>query len=44
MNGTLDWRRTPEADGAFECGRIYRVYEFRLGNNVRVTYSRVVNS
>ena len=22
--------------GAFECGRIYRVYEFRLGNNVRV--------
>ena len=31
-------------NGAFECGRIYRVYEFRLGNNVRVTYSRVVNS
>ena len=23
--------------GAFECGRIYRVYEFRLGNKVRVT-------
>ena len=30
--------------GAFECGRIYRVYEFRLGNNVRVTSQLVFAS
>ena len=30
--------------GAFECGRIYRVYEFRLGNNVRVTSQLVFTS
>ena len=31
-------------NGAFECGRIYRVYEFRLGNNVRVTSQPVFTS
>ena len=31
-------------NGAFECGRIYRVYEFRLGNNVRVTSQLVFTS
>ena len=30
--------------GAFECGRIYRVYEFRLGNNVRATSQLVFAS
>ena len=33
----------PWTNDAFECGRTYRVYEIRLGNNVRVL-SRVVNS
>ena len=33
-----------KAYGAFECGRIYRVYEFRLGNNVRVTSQLVFAS
>ena len=32
------------SNGAFECGRIYRVYEFRLGNNVRVTSQLVFAS
>ena len=31
-------------NGAVACGRIYRVYEFRLGNNVRLTSQLVFAS
>ena len=36
--------RQPSIYGAFECGRIYRVYEFRLVNNVLVSSQLVFTS
>ena len=38
-----DWNED-RSIGAFECGRIYRVYKFRLGNNVRMTSQLVSTS